>query len=303
MSMAACTLGRRSIYLLPTREGFWFLGTLLVLLLAAVNYGNGLAYALTFLLAAMATLSSAVSQRNLLGITVHEGAVRAAFAGSPVGFRIILVNATQSPRFGITVAVGKTTITTVDLAALEQRCIDIPKDTVRRGRVSAPIVRLYSHYPYGLLRAFSRRLKLEDPGIAYPKPAHYAALPAGLGFVDASPESVGARPNGGGDFHGLTPLREGENPHHIHWKAVAAGRGLLVKRFAGLADREIWLTLPVAGELEERLGRVCRQALSAEREGYRYGLVLDETRIPPDNGRFHLERCLHKLALYSDHGD
>jgi hypothetical protein len=44
-------LGQRNIYILPTRAGFTFAGTLLVMLLAAINYQLNLGYALTFLLA------------------------------------------------------------------------------------------------------------------------------------------------------------------------------------------------------------------------------------------------------------
>ncbi|HUW98210.1 MAG TPA: DUF58 domain-containing protein [Acidiferrobacter sp.] len=300
MSLAAWTLGRRSIYLLPTGEGLWFAGTLFVVLLAAMNYGNGLAYALTFLLAASATLSSAMSQRNLLGLVIHEGLPRADFARSPVGFQVIVVNPGPVPRLGITVTADKGPSLTVDLAAHERRMVEIPWNTTRRGLVPAPVVRVHSRYPFGLLRAFSRRIALQDPAIAYPAPAAHAALPSGQASADTDHEAVGPSQDGGGDFMGLAAFKEGESPRHIHWKAVAAGRGLLVKRFAGLAEREIWLVLPQEGDIEQRLSYVCRQVLEAERGGYRYGLVIGATRIPPGIGPAHLEGCLRTLALYDD---
>jgi len=298
MSAPVRTLGRRSIYLLPTREGMWFAGTLLVLLLAAMNYGNGLAYALTFLLASLATLSSAISQRNLLGLAVHEDLPRAGFAGSPVGFRVIVVNTSTAPRLGITVTANKGPTMTVDLAPHERRVIEIPWNTTRRGVIPAPSVRLKSRYPFGLVQTFSRRIALQDPAIAYPRPLAHAALPGGHASADTDFEAVGLGPDGGGDFMGLSAFRPGESPRHIHWKAVAAGRGLLVKRFAGLAEREIWLSLPKEGDIEERLSRICRQALDAERGGYRYGLVIGAAHIPPGSGPSHLEACLRTLALY-----
>lgn len=297
MSLAACRLGRRSLYLLPTREGLWFLAALFVLLLAAINYGNGLAYAATFLLGATATLSAAQSQRNLLDITIHESLPRPAFAGSPVGFRIILVNPGSRPRFGVTVTGAKGFSTTVDLAPFERRSVEILQETTRRGALKAPVLRVTSRYPFGLLKAFSRRITLEDPAITYPRPAAFAALPGGRAGGDSNNEAMGLSHSGGGDFSDLRPFRIGENPHHIHWRAVAAGRGLLVKRFAGLADREIWLALP-RGDVEEGLARLCRQALDAEKEGYRYGLDLGRTPLSPNAGRIHLERCLQTLALY-----
>ncbi|MHB8255189.1 MAG: DUF58 domain-containing protein [Acidiferrobacter sp.] len=303
MSLAARTLGRRSVYLLPTREGLWFGGLLLVLLLAAMNYGNGLAYAITFLLAALATLSSAIGQRNLVGLTVSEGLPRADFAGSPVGFRVMVINSNERPRLGVMVAAHKGPAISIDLAGHERRTIEIPWETTRRGTVPAPRVRVSSRYPFGLLRVFSRRIALTEPAIVYPKPAPYAALPGARASADTDLETVGLGLDGGGDFTGLSAYRPGESPRHIHWKAAAAGRGLLVKHFAGQAEREIWLIWPSVGETEEQLARLCRQILDAERGGYRYGLIMGASRISPSAGPLHLAACLKKLALYQDdHG-
>ncbi|WP_297391589.1 DUF58 domain-containing protein [Acidiferrobacter sp.] len=298
MSRPAQTLGRRSIYLLPTREGLWFAATVFVLLLAAVNYGNGLAYAVTFLLAAFATLSSAQGQRNLLGLVVHEGLPRPAFAGSVAGFRVILANPTDTPRLGVIITGHPGPPITVDLGPREQRGIEIPWPTTHRGVVPAPRVRISSRYPFGLMRVFSRRIALEDPAIVYPRPAPYAPLPAGNASEDPDSETAAHSGSGGGDFAGLADYRPGENPRHIHWRAMAAGKGVLIKRFAGLAEREIWLALDTGGDREEGLRRLCRQSLDAEKGGWRYGLVLEPLCIAPGAGAAHLERCLKSLALY-----
>jgi hypothetical protein len=64
-------LGQRNIYILPTRAGFTFAGTLLVMLLAAINYQLNLGYALTFLLAGAGLVSMHVTHGNLRGLTLH----------------------------------------------------------------------------------------------------------------------------------------------------------------------------------------------------------------------------------------
>ena len=295
-------LTRRAVFLLPTREGGVFGGIVLVLLLGAINYENGLAYAISFLLAAMAAVSAAASQRNLLGLLLSEGQPRADFAGRPVGFRILLT----APREGllrrdVTVEIVGGAKLTVDLAAGEQRLVELAAPTVRRGLVVPPVVRVSSLYPFGLLRVFSAKLPLRRPAIAYPRPAPHADLP--LGILPRTAGEGDARIAGGsGDFAGLAAYRQGENPHHIHWKAAAAGRGLLVKQFAGQSDLEIWITTCGTGELETRLSRACRQILEAERGGYRYGLQLGSRRLAPERGGAHQERCLRALALYREHG-
>ena len=58
------TLSQRSIYILPTRAG-WFLGlTLLILLVASINFQLNLGYLVTFWLLAAAAASVGVAHRT-----------------------------------------------------------------------------------------------------------------------------------------------------------------------------------------------------------------------------------------------
>lgn len=297
--LARQTLGRRNIFLLPTAEGGLFAGTLLVFLLAAINYSNGLAYAMTFLWAAAAALSLTSSQRNLLGLTLEEALPRAGFTGDSVGFRAIIANPHPTARWGIRIEGPTGGALSLDLAPHERRLIEIPHPALARGQVFPPTLRLSSHYPFGLLRAFSRRLRLTTPALSYPRPARNAPLPPGCETTDEDTD-LGTIRAGGQDFADLTPFRVGDSPRHIHWKAAAAGRGLLVKQFAGQADHAVWLTLPSGLDLEAGLSFMCRQILDAERTGYRYGLRLGLLCLPPESGGRHQERCLRTLALFED---
>ncbi len=290
-------LTRRMVFLLPTREGGAFAAIVVVVLFAAINYGNGLAYAASFLLAAMAGVSMIGAQRNLVGLACHEVESRADFAGRTVGFRVMLMAPAAGACHGVTVQVIGGEGVTVDLAPGEQRMIELPKAAARRGLVPPPVLRITSLYPLGLLRVFSGRLTLHRPAVAYPRPAVQAALPAGT-MPRTHADADAAVTGGSGDFAGLAAFRAGESPHHIHWKAAAAGRGLLVKRFAGQSDLEIWISVRGTGGLEERLSRASRQVIDAERTGYRYGLLLGKRRLPPGQGAGHYERCLRALALY-----
>ena len=47
------TLVQRRIFILPTRQGYFFACVLVLLLIAAINYALSLGYLLTFLLASM----------------------------------------------------------------------------------------------------------------------------------------------------------------------------------------------------------------------------------------------------------
>ena len=86
------TLGQRNIYILPTRAGFLFAGTLVVMLLASINYQLNLGYALTFLLAGAGLVSMHLTHGNLRGLTLHLRPPAAVFAGEPALLEVVLSN-------------------------------------------------------------------------------------------------------------------------------------------------------------------------------------------------------------------
>ena len=65
------TLTQRNVYILPTGAGWMLLLTLLVLLVASINFQLNLGYLLTFLLAGSAVVGMYICHANLRGLTLH----------------------------------------------------------------------------------------------------------------------------------------------------------------------------------------------------------------------------------------
>ena len=65
------TLTQRNVYIVPTRAGAMLALTLLLLLVASINYQLNLGYLLTFLLAGSAVVGMHVCHGNLRGLTLH----------------------------------------------------------------------------------------------------------------------------------------------------------------------------------------------------------------------------------------
>lgn len=160
MSGETVSLGSRNVYMLPTRNGFIFSLLLFVLLLAAINYENGLIYALTFWLAAVGVASMLHTHRNLLGLKIVAGPVLPVFAGNRAMFSVCLINGLNIPRLGITVAHEKKEIGRVDIEASDRMCLPLPVETHRRGYLDMPPVVLSTQFPVGLLFTWSRQVKL-----------------------------------------------------------------------------------------------------------------------------------------------
>src|SRR5213075_2689873 len=99
------TLTQRNVYILPTRPGFMMLATLLVLVIASINYQLNLGYLLTFLLTGCGVVGMHVCHGTLRGLTMNLSTPDPQFAGVSATLRITLINERKSIRHGIGLAV------------------------------------------------------------------------------------------------------------------------------------------------------------------------------------------------------
>lgn len=290
-------LGRRQLFMLPTRNGLLFVVILVVLLLAAINYSNGLAYALTFLLGALAVVSMLYTHRNLYRLRISPGACAPVFVGQVAVFNICLINSHDTPRLGVRVLCNKTEIASVDLGANQSHTVELRVPAKRRGYLSAPRFIVSTRFPLGLLYSWSRRLQLDQDCLVYPKPAPPQLLRASAS--DSTQHAQGLRA-GGDDFVGLREFHAGDSPHHVDWKAVARGLGWYIKQFGGGAKVSTWLEWDALEGMatEARLSVLCRWVLDAEEGGLHYGLRLPGETIAPGSGEAHQHRCLKALAVF-----
>ena len=85
-------LTQRNLYILPTKAGWGFCVTLLVMLLAAINYQLNLGYALTFLLGGTALVSMHQTHGNLRRLQLRVKPPAPVFAGEPATLEVVLDN-------------------------------------------------------------------------------------------------------------------------------------------------------------------------------------------------------------------
>ena len=300
MAEAEVRFGTRQIYILPTRPGLLFALVLMALLLAAVNYSNALAYLFTFLLAALAVVSILHTQRNLLGLRVSPASSGPVFAGETASFRICLHNDSALRRRGIRVeTMVDTSVPTADVAGNEMLCVELAIPALKRGWLRCPPFVLATHFPLGLMRAWTRMVSPEVRTLIYPRPTE---------FIDVVPSAMTeAEGTQGGhiegeDFAGLRDYQAGDSAARISWKTLARGQGLHTKDFATETAQSLWLDWEsfAPHDCETRLGLLCRALLNAESASRLYGLRLPGFSAGPDQGDAHRHRCLEALALYEE---
>ncbi len=288
-------LTRRKLYMLPTRHGLLFSLVLLVIFMASVNYNNGLAYGLTFLLTATALVSMLHTHRNVSGLDVRILSCNPVFAGDSAYFRVTIHNAGDYARAAIWLfCEDHRQLLHVEPSTTAQT--EVPVTTGCRGYITCAPLRLSSAYPLGLQYTWSAPITSLARGVVYPRPAGTLPLPTNRSQAHFNESG---HMLDGDDFAGLREYVPGDPPGHIHWKAVAAHQQLLTKKFAGEGTEQIWLEWEqTSGSTETRLSQMCKWVMTAEQADVRYGMTMPGLRLKPDRGDRHYHRCLHTLGLW-----
>lgn len=301
VDVAPIRLKQRRIFVLPTGSGIAFALALLVMLLASINYNLSLGYALTFLLGGAGIASMVHAFRNLLGLSIVPGRSEPVFCGESAVFRLALQN-TRNERRPALLLRAQDGATFFEIPAEDTVVISIPSSTERRGLLPIGRTVLETHWPLGLIRAWSVFVP-DLECLVFPTPEAFPpALPGA-----AAGQRQGLRSGGSGDddFAGLRQYRESDSPRHVAWKVLARGGPLLTKEFTGLQGGDVllnWRDLPLHLDEEARISRLTAWVIAAERAGVAFALTLPGTALPAARGAAHRHACLRALALHGNRG-
>ena len=293
------TLTQGNIYILPSRAGMMLAVTLLVLLVASINYQLNLGYLLTFLLAGSAVIGMHVCHSTLRALKMSLVAPEPQFMGASAAFNITLTNDRRSTRYGIGLAVLDEALVGhwawTDVPAQGSCQVRIAFAPQRRGLHRIPALNAETRYPLGTFRVWTVWRPAAQM-LIYPEPeADAPPLPQG------EPQAGGAataRAQSSGEFDGVRAYQRGDPLKRVVWKK-AARTGELVSRDSSQAQRqELWLDFKLAGSngTEAKLSRLCAWVLRAEQLGVDYGLRLPGISVEPTSGDAHKRRCLEALA-------
>lgn len=286
-------------WVVPNRNTIGLVAVLIGMGYAGLTQGNGAAYLLCFVFAAVALVSTLHAWANLQGIEIEADPVRAAFAGDELAITMRVRSTRHRTHLGIRIraAAGGSEVTFARVSPQGTVEGAMTANAARRGVFPGVTVLIESNYPLGFFTARTR-VELSAPHHVYPEPRGDRPLP--VTPRSAGSGSGGTRP-GGDDFGGVRAWRVGESQRHIDWKAVARGQPLLIKQWAGDTNATAVLTWNSAPHLipEARLGQLARWVIEAERSGRLYALELPGVALPPGRGDAHFHASLRRLAEFT----
>jgi uncharacterized protein (DUF58 family) len=296
-------LTQRNVYILPTRAGFMFAATLVVLLVASLNYQLNLGYILTFLLAGSGIVSLHITHNTLRGLTLHLRTLTPVFVGDAALLDCVLTSPDRA-RFGIGLNVisgPQRQVSWANVPAGGQTHTTVSFVPEERGLHALPALVVESRFPFGLFRAWTF-WRPASKLLVYPRPEPDApALPA------ARPIPGGAlaqRTAATGETEGVRAYRRGDALKLVLWKKAAKALesgGDLVSRDTRVAmQRELQLDWAHCTGLadEQRLERLTAWVLAAHRQALDYGLQLPGAQLAAASGEAQRRACLEALALW-----
>ncbi|SHH21970.1 DUF58 domain-containing protein [Ferrimonas marina] len=278
-------LSHRSVFVLPTGNGVYFLAMCLVLFLLGTNYQNNLVLVLSFLLFSLFISALFIGFRNLAGLQIAATEVSPCHAGALARFELSLSSQVKRYDLHLAYPLGQPRhIAVLDQAML--RCaMTVP--TAQRGHFQPGRLKLQSLYPLGLCRFWSQ-LDLDQHCWIWPQPipGPVKRLSTGSGGLAAQGELDGT----------LERWQPGHGLGRVAWKQLAQSGRWHAKTLAQPSDGG-QLTLEPTLPLESALSHLCHALLAHHQRGESLQLVLGQ-RSWPGSEPHQLQDCLNRLAHY-----
>ncbi len=290
------TLEQRRLFIFPSRQGFLFAFTLLLMLLTAINYQNNLAYGLTFWLAMLFIVAVHFTHANLLKMVITSMGAESVYPGQQAEF-FFRISCT-SPRRGhhAVKLIWSDSEVMIDVPAAGEVDVSLHHKVNSRGWFEAPRLRIESTYPLGLLRCWSFA-QFDVRALVWPKPVSINQWTS----PDTEKASVGfSEQEGLDDLMGFRNYRVGDAPRLIDWRSHARGQPLQTKLYSLPVQEDHWLDWHNlgAGSVEQRLSWLCWLVLQHHQRGENFGLRLPDAELSVAAGDRQRDLALRALALY-----
>jgi len=244
-------IGYRMEYRLP-REGWIFIGGIVLVALAAINTGNNLLFLILACLIASILMSGILSSLTLAGVELNLQLPEHIFAGQTVRGTVELKNEKQTlPSFSLRVEGSKkkdaksavllaTPVYFPYVPRLQSVTQSVPLRFARRGLYREGAFRIVTRFPFGFLQK-ARRLDIASEALVYPSveatPEFLEVLPGIQGAIESLAKGRGQ------DLYALRDYLPNDSARHVHWKASARLGSLMVREFAREDDARVLLVL------------------------------------------------------------
>jgi len=283
--------------------GWYFIGIVFAVGLAAVNTGNNLLYLILGGMLSFIVASGILSNINLKKLTIKRNLPESLFAQTPTIVRLEVENKKRTvPSFILLVQTPSQNGSSALIPTVGPRgkAVGFMESVFpKRGLHELAPLKVTTRFPFGL---FTKGMEADAGGtvLVFPRLAPVDGL-------DFNPrgnegESPLIQSGQGSDPFSVKDFHPGDNPRHIHWKSTAKRGKLMRREFAREQEPSVTIRVGInPGDadnvLEEKIERAASLAAHYITEGYIVAVKCGSVDVPPGRGREHLMVILRELAL------
>jgi len=298
--MSEFSIGRRQLYILPTRIGWYYALILGALFAIAVKYDNQSAFMMLFILTSIGLVAMLYTHNNVIDLSMTSQASNSVFLGQTATFPIKVENHSNTNRNAVwLVCDGFHQL--LNLPIGEQRKVELTLPTVRRGYLNCSPIILTSQFPIGIFFCWTKRFLPEQRCLVYPQPLDITPFPASDSNT-SNQQATATVKAAAEDYSGMKPYQPGDRLRDVHWPSLAKTQKLVSIQHENQNSSAVnlsWFSLPAKLSAEDKLSQLCFWVVRAEAEGLRYQLEMPNHTVQFDTGRKHYHECLTVLALWS----
>lgn len=299
--MSEFTIGRRELYILPTRIGWYYALILIALFGIAIKFGNQAAFMMLFILIAVALVAMVYTHNNVIGISIHAQPSKSVFLGESAIFPVTLHNDSRKERHAVwLICGGFHRLCTLKPGQVEM--IDLKLPTVQRGYLNCDPINISSQFPIGVFFCWTKRFVSDQRCLVYPQPLSLIPFPED-GSNEGQQQAIASVRVGAEDFAGMKSYQEGDRLRDIHWPSLAKTHKLISIQHENQTNSSVnisWFSLPGNMSIEDRLSQLCYWVIEAQQNDIRYQLEMPNHTIEFNRGLPHFHDCLRVLALWGE---
>jgi uncharacterized protein (DUF58 family) len=288
-------------FILPSSFGWSCIGIVICLFILGTNFQNNIILLLCYFLLAMVLLALFHSYFFFVQHTVDFLDIAPEFENRKANLPI-QINSTLDYQGGSLTFSVDNIFKLSNLQNSESYTIKLPLPAYRRGYYKCPTVKIVATYGFGLFTCWTY-LTPKLSFYVYPALQKSTVNLFQANSATQVSHSRYSQDTVSDDLQGVREHKISDPIHHISWKHVAKGQGMLTKDFTESKGVSGWLRLHDLNHLniEQALRCLCYQVQQLSNNQLQFGLDLGSTKILPQEGDVHLHKCLVQLAMYEEH--
>jgi len=301
MSMSEFTIGRRQLYILPTKIGWYYTLILLALFAIAVKFDNQPAFIMLFLLISVSLIAMLYTHNNVINLSISQLPSKNIYCGESASFPVLVKNDSDKHRYALWLMAGGFH-KLVNLKPYEEKNIELKQPSIQRGYLECSPISLTSQFPIGLFFCWSKRLQPTQRCLVYPQAIDLTPIPED-NSEDGKQEQKNSIKLDSGDYAGMKTYQQGDRIRDIHWPSLAKTQKLITIQHESKSNSSVnlsWFSLPNTMNTEDKLSQLCFWLLDAEKRNTQYQLEMPSHTIEFNRGPTHLHQCLSVLALWGN---